>query len=43
MKRVQDLTRQELIRELKIRGDIIKLYVDKVIELEKLLEMEVKL
>jgi len=42
MKRVRDLTRQELIRELKIRGDIIKLYVDKVIELEKLLEMEAK-
>jgi hypothetical protein len=43
MKRVRDPTRQELIRELEIRGEVIKLYVDKVIELEKLLEMEVKL
>jgi hypothetical protein len=42
MKRVQDLTRQELIRELEIRGEVIKLYVEQVIELEKLLEMEVK-
>ena len=36
---VEDLTKEQLIEELKIRDDLIKLFSEQVIKLEKLLEI----
>ena len=40
MRTLENLTRQELIQECNDRGVLLKKYVEQVIKLEKLLEIE---
>ena len=36
---IEDLTKEQLIKELKIRDNLIKVFSEQVIKLEKLLEL----